>query len=475
MVSFFLTTMVVILYIITLLLSNQKSCRFMPFWYVFILYFFKPFFSRIIAYYDSLGSFIIFDLFSTVCAMLFPLTLVYYYYFFYKTITFNFNKSNIYKYFIIFSLLFFIQTLNPGTNLGQGFLALKNLIFIIFSFFMVNLMLSMNYPYHKLLSGLIIFGIIYVAYGVFQAWFGLLPFDLAEYSLRFGSHYAINMAFFKDQVRPFSFALTTGHFYYSLVIILLFLLPQLRIMIYRQRMMFHIFILLCVLLFIKSPERTPIGMFGIGLITMYYIISNATRPFKVFIFSFTVIGVFMGLRMLVLPILKSAGVGLYLFRVFELFDILNAETFVTRAGEGGNWGTAITQIMQRPFFGYGTGTGTFTRMTSEYFYPTHNDFLTIAMELGLFGFFFFIFLIFKIYEKIRFVSKLNDCQKNIAGGIGAALAAQLACSMFNISLLSGESSRLVWFLVGILPVLINGRLNLSSGGLKKQTSALTIG
>ena len=109
------------------------------------------------------------------------------------------------------------------------------------------------------------------------------------------------------------------------------------------------------------------------------------------------------------------------------------------------------------------------------FYPTHNDFLTIAMELGLFGFFFFIFLIFKIYEKIRFVSKLNDCQKNIAGGIGAALAAQLACSMFNISLLSGESSRLVWFLVGILPVLINGRLNLSSGGLKKQTSALTIG
>jgi len=204
---------------------------------------------------------------------------------------------------------------------------------------------------------------------------------------------------------------------------------------------------------------------------MYFIISNATRPFKVFIFSFLVIGAFIGVRILVLPILKVAGVNLYLLRLFELFDILNAETFVTRAGEGGNWGIALSQIFQRPIFGYGTGTGTFTRMVSEFTYTTHNDFLTIALELGLFGLLFFLFMIFKIYGSIKRVSDFNDYRKLIVAGIGSALAAQLACSMFNIALLSGESSRLIWFLIGILPVLLNNQLNLETGKLKRQKKA----
>ena len=190
-----------------------------------------------------------------------------------------------------------------------------------------------------------------------------------------------------------------------------------------------------------------------------------------FIFSTSVIGGFMGVRMLVLPILQKAGIGIGLYRVFELFDILNAGTFVTRAGEGGNWGTALSQIMQRPFFGYGTGTGTFTRMSSEFTYATHNEYLSIAIELGFIGFFFFIFMIYKIYGKLNWVTKANDYRKLIAGGIGAALAAQLACSMCNIALLSGESSRLVWFLIGILPVLINGQLNLTQGIIKQQNMA----
>ena len=467
MFSLFFTTMVIILYLTTLLISNKKSFQFLPFWYVFILYFFKPFFSRIIAYYDSLGSFIVFDLFSTVCAMLFPITLTYYYYIYNRTISRNFRSSNIFKYIMFFSLMYFLQILNPGTNFGQGLLAIKNIIFILYSFLMANLMLSMGYPYRKLLNGLIVIALFYVSYGVYQAFFGFLPFDLADYKLRVGSITAIQRTLFGDQVRPFSFALTNGHFYYSIMIILLFLLPQLPIMNQRQRLLTYIFWILTSLLFFEAPERTPIAMFGIGLISMYFIISNATKPFKVFIFSSAFIGVYIGVRMLVLPILQKAGIGIGLYRVFELFDILNAGTFVTRAGEGGNWGIALAQIMQRPIFGYGTGTGTFTRMSNEFSYSTHNDFLTIALELGFIGFFFFFYMIYKIYGKLNTVSRANDYRKCIAGGIGAAFSAQLACSMFNIALLSGESGRLIWFLIGILPVLLNGHLNIESGKIKR--------
>jgi hypothetical protein len=470
MFSVFFTLLVIILFITTILLSNQKEFRFLPFWYVFILYFFKPFFSRIIAYNDSLNSFIIFDLFSTVCAMLIPMTIIYYFFFFHRTISFNFNKSNIYKYFIIFSLFYFLQMLNPGTNLGQSFLAIKNIIFIIFSFLMANLMLSIGYPYRKVLNGLIIIALLYVSYGVFQAYFGFLPFDLADYKLRVGSITAIQRTLLGDQVRPFSFALTNGHFFYSIIIIMLFLLPQLRIMTQKQRILMYLFCFLTFLLFAKAPERTPIAMFGIGLISMYFIISNATKPFKVFIFSYAIIGLFISLRVLVLPVLQNGGVGIGLYRVFELFDILNAGTFVTRFGEGGNWDIALSQIFQSPIIGYGTGTGTFTRISSDFTYSTHNDFLTIALELGFIGLFFFFFMIYKIYSKLNIVSHANDYRKCIAGGIGAALAAQLACSMFNIALLSGESSRLIWFLLGILPVLVSGQLNIDSRETKFQNN-----
>jgi len=475
MFSLYITIIVIILYFTTLMLSIKKSFRFYPFWYVFTLYFFKPFFSRIIVYYDSLGSFIVFDLFSTVCAMLFPITLTYYYYIYNRTISRNFRSSNIFKYIIIFSLIYFLQMINPGTNLGQGFLGIKNIIFILYSFLMANLMLSMGYPYRKLLNGLIVIALFYVSYGIYQAFFGFLPFDLAEYILQVGEKWAFTTSFLGDQIRPFSFALTSGHFYYSIIIILLFLLPQLPIMNQRQRLLTYIFCILVFLLFIKAPERTPIAMFGIGLISMYFIISNATQPFKVFIFSSAIIGLFISLRLLVLPVLQNAGVGIGLYRVFELFDILNAATFVTRFGEGGNWDIALSQIFQSPIIGYGTGTGTFTRISSDFTYSTHNDFLTIALELGLIGLFFFFFMIYKIYSKLNIVSHANDYRKFIAGGIGAALAAQLACSMFNIALLSGESSRLIWFLIGILPALVSGQLNIDVRRANSQNELYSFG
>jgi len=327
---------------------------------------------------------------------------------------------------------------------------------------MVNLMLSIGYPYHKILNGLIIFGNIYVSYGVYQAWYGFLPFDLAEYTLRIGAKDALISSFFGDMVRPFGFALTNGHFFYSIVIILLFLIPQLKIMTKIQRVMTSLFIFLNLMLFLKSPERTAIAMIGIGLVVMYFIVSNSSKPFKVFIFFSCIVLAFLGIRSLVLPILKSVGINLYWYRVFELFDLFNAETFVTRAGESGNWSAALERIMHRPILGYGTGTGTFTRLGSiagVNNYSTHNEFLSIALELGIMGLLVFIYMIFKIYGKIVLLSKLNDHYKFIAAGIGAALMAQLACSMFNIALLSGESSRLVWLMVGILPALLNNRIN----------------
>ncbi|MBT7296660.1 hypothetical protein HN836_03310, partial [Candidatus Woesearchaeota archaeon] len=136
---------------------------------------------------------------------------------------------------------------------------------------MANLMLSIGYPYRKVLNGLIIIALLYVSYGVFQAYFGFLPFDLAEYILQVGEQWAFTTSFLGDQIRPFSFALTNGHFYYSIIIILLFLLPQLPIMNQRQRLLTYIFCILVFLLFFKAPERTPIAMFGIGLISMYFI------------------------------------------------------------------------------------------------------------------------------------------------------------------------------------------------------------
>lgn len=455
-----LTTSAVILLllifsIIIMLSQLSKKWELAPLWFAFYFYFFKPFFSRLLYYLDDLDPNIVkFDTLSTAGALLIPLTTIFYI-IKKKNVLKLLVKSTIFKVLLVFLLIYFIQIFNPKTNLAAGFLSFKNITFIFCSFIIPFIMKEYNYPYHRFISLLLVFSIAYIAYGLIQALGGHNFFDEYYFTYRIGySHYHASM-FMDGKARPFSFATADGNFLYTMVAVFLFILPQYKNINKTNLVLFRIFFILYFLLFIVVPERTPILMTIIG-ISAVFLLKNKGNYINIIIFILLSLFLIVLLRYFAKPLLLTIN-SLYLIRLIEVLYITQAETWVTRVGEGGNWGMAYKGIEDNFFFGSGAGTGTFSRAGGELdtFVATHNEYLSILLETGILGFTVFIALIIIVVRELIVQTKANNqsIYDKIRIGIFASLLALMATAFVNFSLTLGEPSRLLWLFIGFIPIL----------------------
>ena len=458
MINLLFTIIVSAIYLLGLLLSFNKKYVLWPMFFVFFAYFFKPFFSRLIFYFEPVAA--VFDPLSVVMALLFPFTFVVYYLRNKHSIK-VFLRSRLTVLLLLFIFIYFIQIFNPNTILGAGFLTFKNLAMLLFSFFLPFYLIKYKYPYKNFVSMLLVFGIVYLAYGLYQVFFGHAIFEQVYFAETLGElHYRSSM-FMEGQTRPCSFATNDGHFRYTMVLLFLFLLPQYRCLTIKNKKLFILYSFLFLLLFFLSPDRTPILMTLIGIFTIYILGNGKRWPIRLLAGVLLFVPILSILRTILLPYLATLSSGQYLYRLIELLDLFNAGTWVTRSSAGGDWSRAIMHIKEFLLFGAGAGTGTFNRLggSMNLYVMTHNEFLTVLLETGIVGFFVFIVLIFYLlFVLYKLIVMKNGFFKQISLGIIASFISLLASSMVNIALLSGESSRMAWLFVGFIPILLNRQL-----------------
>lgn len=458
MINLLFTIIVLAIYLLVLLLSFNKKYVLYPVFFVFFAYFFKPFFSRLIFYFEPVAA--VFDLFSVAMALLYPFTFVVYYLRTRHSIK-VFLQSHLTALLLFFIFIYFIQIFNPNTTLGAGFLTFKNLTMLLFSFFMPFYLIKYKYPYKSFTSMLLVFGIIYLAYGLYQFFFGHAVFEQVYFAETLGESHYRNSMFMDGRVRPCSFAVSDGHFRYTMVLLFLFFLPQYNDLDIKNKKLFILYSFLFLLLFFFSPDRTPIFMTLIGIFTIYILSSGKRWPIRLLANVLLFVPILLVLRTVFLPYLAKLNSGQYLYRLIELLDMFNAGTWVTRSSAGGDWSKAIMHIKEFLPFGAGAGTGTFNRLggSMNLYVMTHNEFLTVLLETGIVGFFVFIILIFYLLFVLYKLNVMrNGFFKPISLGITASFISLLASSMVNIALLSGESSRMAWLFVGFIPILLNRQL-----------------
>ena len=232
----------------------------------------------------------------------------------------------------------------------------------------------------------------------------------------------------------------------------------------NQKLFFMLLSFLIIVLFINSPDRTPVLMLIIGVISniIYKMRGNIYKnllKISPLILLFIIVG-----RYFAIPILKNSQMrGSYFLRLLELFDLFNAQTFLIRysssIGSQSKWGEAISNIMNNIIFGAGTGSGTFNRISSSsdnksIFVATHSDYLSVLLETGIIGFIIFSGILFiAIKSLLSFRNEINE-NKLIANGIFISLISVMACSVVNVPFFIGES-RIIWLFLGLIPLMQN--------------------
>ncbi len=456
MIETYFTFYLLIVYTIFLIISFFHSKLYhLPIIFPFFFFFFKPFISRLIIYLDLNNQIATFDSFSLVSAFLFPITFIY----FFLTIKDKriFFENTLSKLILLFVAIYFFQIFNPSTTIMSGLLSFKNFFMIYYIFMIPTLMHYVGFNYEKQVSSIIIIGIVYLTYGLTQITFGFFDFEV----FAFIKQDIINKVFLEGAIRPVSFAGNFQHFFYFVVTIFLFLLPQRKLMNPKNKFLFNIFAFLLLILFINTPDRTPVLMLIIGLVSIFVFLQKDSTiksfvKLSPLLFFFILIG-----RFFALPILNSANMrGSYFLRLLELFDIFNAQTFLIRysstADTQSKWSEAISNILNNIIFGSGTGSGTFNRISSSsdnlsIFVATHSDYLSVALETGILGLIIFVSILFLIIKTLLKMKKISSDDKLVACGIFASLLSLMACAIVNVPFFIGES-RIIWLFIGIIPL-----------------------
>jgi O-antigen ligase len=457
MINVLSAIVVIWFFLLLLLLSTNRKYVCWPILFVFFFYFFKPFFSRLIFYFEPEK--LVFDVFSVSVTLLFPVTFVIYC--LKKPISTKQFFSNPLSFLLVsFIFVYFLEIFNSGTSVGAGLLTFKHFIMVLFSFSVPFFVFRYRLSYNKFVSIVFYLGLVYAIYGLFHVFYGHTVFEQAYLGAYMGEEHYRTTMYLSGRARPFSFASTDSSFWYSLDLIFLFFLPQYYHFSEKNKKLFKIYSILILLLFMYAPERTPVFMLFIGIVTIYILSAGSKWVIRAVSFSLMFVPILVALRKIFIPIIGHFYSNQYLYRAIELLDLLNAETWKTRAGEGGNWIEALIRIKVHPILGYGAGAGTFNRLASslENFYATHSEYLTIILETGIIGFVFFCILVFYLfYTLLTPFRDESKFQKSIRLGVVGTVVSIMACSVVGFGLFQGESGLLTWLFIGFVPVFLNKR------------------
>lgn len=137
------------------------------------------------------------------------------------------------------------------------------------------------------------------------------------------------------------------------------------------------------------------------------------------------------------------------------------------------WNTAFKMIKENPILGVGNGNyvqlrNSFVRRYPKlYFYglegyPTHNSYLKIQSELGLFGIAAFLILLIIILYRMKLVIREsnNDFYKTIFQGIFASTIAFLAMNIFDNLLFVPQVAGYFWIFVSLEEAYVNNSTNI---------------
>jgi hypothetical protein len=446
------TLIVIIVYFSLFIIGHKLKDNLLPLWFVFILYFYKPFLSRVIIYFDGADSFVRYDLFSIVCSLLFPVTILIYSYL-YSNRVFHVIKTNkIIFVFIMFCMMYFLQIANPMTSIARGIMNFKNVVFILYSVFFASILAITGNQDKKIFKVFSIIALSSITYGLFQGLAGFSDIDLALHRALLGDD-SVKSLLLESSVRPIGFSVNNAHYYNLITLIMIYLYSQYKLVNGKLKALYWMLLFEYIIFMALFPERTQLAMFIIGVFVVKFIFSTK-RLWYVLITGSSIIILIISVNF-IYPNLSDSISNIRLKRVVELVNILNAETFKQRSAMSGPWKSAYNTIMDRPVIGFGSGTGISNRADGLYI-TSHNDLLSTWIELGIFGLMTLIFLIFIIFKRSIQKSKKVLYLKCLYAGSLGMLVPVLISGVFNVVLISGETSRIVWFAIGY--AVVNGKI-----------------
>jgi O-antigen ligase len=348
--------------------------------------------------------------------------------------------------------MYVLQMMNPMTNLGRGTMHIKNIVFIFYSVFFASILAidgGNDRIINKIFMALITSSVLY---GLYQGITGFTDIDFALHRALLGEH-SVNSLLFNESVRPIGFSINNAHYYNMITLLMIFLYSQYRLFSEQLKLLYYFILSMYMIFMVMFPERTQIAMFFIGIFVVKFIFSHQRSRYILFAGG-GIIALIITVN-IIFPNISNSVDNYRIRRVVELLNILNAETFLSRSSESGPWINAFNMIMDRPIIGYGSGTGTQNRAEGLYI-GAHNDYLSIWIELGLIGFMIFLLLIYMIFKKSVQESKSDIYFKCLYAGAAGLLAPVLINGIFNIVIISGATSRIVWFGVGY--AVVKGRI-----------------
>lgn len=404
---------------------------------IFILFFI--FFVPLIFYGEALDPFWVVEkfYFKFSLSILFILNVFY----FIKIKNVNFPKTNynpIFILFIIVNILGIFKIINIYSYTDKLFL---NLYYILFFFLIVNYLNENNNNFKKVLILLIISMSIMSLYGVFQ----VSGFDIFSWRSNFSGRAASTLG------NPNFLA---GH--------LVLLLPLVFVMILisenKMKLIYILFALLNIYGFIITQTRGAYLGFFVSVIflicLLFFYEKNIFKKEKRIIF--------IGGASLILIII--------FYFIFNQYAFQRIKDVLFFKDEAAHIRIALWKNSLKLFFDnflLGTGAGNFfikysyyqaSSLTPDFFKKSdfyrsshsHNDFIQIAAEYGIFGFLVFVLFIFMIFFNTFKYLKQDGKNKIISIGIISGILGLLIHAFFNFPFLIIPTATYFYCFVGIL-------------------------
>jgi len=357
-----------------------------------------------------------------------------------------------------------LQALNPNQPIMVGLYGIRFRIVPIFLYFLARVYVTDQQELLRLYRLLLALMLVTAAYGIYQrlaglpdfefGWIQAFPAILAQRETTMGGGQG---GWYNDgQLRVFSTFSGGNEYNYVMALLSVFFVgfcPLSRGS--RWRGWRRVAIALFIFLILLTRERTPVGMFIVGLVivVLFRIRPSAFRPVALLtmVASLALVALIVqGSRSLVID---AIGGDLAAARLVELSNPFRADTVIWRIER--LWIPSMEMIVSNPI-GFGLGATRYSRATrtGALLIAPHNTFLEIGLELGVLGLILFTAIVLEASRLALAVKARAEDRSQLyflPDTILAVFAAAFACGVVSTVLLD-VAGLLLWFMLGLIPV-----------------------
>jgi O-antigen ligase len=294
--------------------------------------------------------------------------------------------------FAAFLLLAFVQMFNPNVpSLQAGVEGFRKFAFMSIAFYIGRHMIRPG-DLSRIRQLMLIISVPIALYGIKQFFF-LSAVDLRMVELATASR---TTYFMGGWVRPFS--TMPGPFHLGLYLVIVLLALAVHLMHGRPKSSTRLLLSAVLLLHLVVLVMTRTKGNWVGLVAGLVLLAllQARNPIKA-VFRLIALSVVGGAAVaVILPLTSEAARQTMQDALFAVTHPLQAPTFIFRLEVWSE--TVIPALLAHPFLGYGTssageGLRNLYFGTSSTYFASHNLFLKVLLELGLFGLLLFLLII----------------------------------------------------------------------------------